>query len=103
MYVARRKKKSGPRQSDRRDVHRPVEQCERLIARVRKGDLNAAFGLRFASLEDKDGVKMNFADGTWILFRKSGTEPMIRIYCESPDAERVGRMLGRAVEELDNS
>jgi len=29
---------------------------------------------------------MNFGDGTWILFGKSGTEPMIRIYCESPDA-----------------
>ena len=88
---------------DRRDVHRPIEQCERLIARVRSGQLNAAFGIRFDNLEDKDGVKMNFADGTWILFRKSGTEPMIRIYCESPEAERVATILGRAVEELDNS
>ena len=79
------------------------EMCERLIARVRSGQLNAAFGIRFDNLEDKDGVKMNFADGTWILFRKSGTEPMIRIYCESPEAERVATILGRAVEELDNS
>jgi phosphomannomutase len=101
--VARMENEFGALHYDRRDVQRPIEQCERLIARVRKGDLNTAFGLRFTGLEDKDGVKMNFADGTWILFRKSGTEPMIRIYCESPDAERVGRMLGRAVEELDNS
>jgi phosphomannomutase len=101
--VARMENEFGALHYDRRDVHRPAEQNERLIARVRSGQLNAAFGLRFTGLEVKDGVKMNFADGTWILFRKSGTEPMIRIYCESPEAERVATMLGRAVEELDNS
>jgi phosphoglucomutase len=44
---------------------------------------------------------MNFADGSWILFRRSGTEPIIRIYSESPDASRVQGMLDRAVLELD--
>jgi len=101
--VARMENEFGALYYDRRDVHRPIEQCDRLIARVRAGKLNAAFGIPFVGLEEKDGVKMNFADGTWILFRKSGTEPMIRIYCESPEADRVATMLGRAVEELDNS
>ena len=93
--VARMENEFGALHYDRRDVHRPVERCERLIARAPelfKG---------FTSKEDKDGVKLNFADGTWILFRKSGTEPMIRIYCESPDAGRVQEMLATAVEELD--
>ena len=85
---------------DRRDVHRPMEQCARLIERVRSGELNDAFGT-FAHLEEKDGVKMNFTDGGWLLFRKSGTEPIIRIYCESPDKDRVQEMLGRAILELD--
>lgn len=86
---------------DRRDVHRPMEQCARLIDRVRSGALDTAFAPGLTSKEEKDGVKMNFADGSWILFRKSGTEPIIRIYCESPDAEQVGRMLDRAIVELD--
>ena len=93
--VARMENEFGSLHYDRRDVHRPVERCERLIARAPelfKG---------FTSKEDKDGVKLNFADGTWILFRKSGTEPMIRIYCESPDAGRVQEMLATAVDELD--
>jgi phosphomannomutase len=47
-------------------------------------------------------VKLNFADGSWILFRKSGTEPMIRIYCESPDFARVQEMLATAIAELDS-
>ena len=88
---------------DRRDLNRPMEVCARLIDRVKAGELDAAFGPGFANREEKDGVKMNFTDGSWILFRKSGTEPIIRIYCESPDAERVGAMLDVAVRELDRA
>lgn len=88
---------------DRRDVHRPMEISARLIDRVRAGQLDTAFGPGFTSREEKDGVKMNYADGSWLLFRKSGTEPMIRIYCESPDGGRVREMLDRSVEELDRA
>jgi phosphomannomutase len=101
--VSRMEEEFGVLYYDRRDVHRPVEQCARLIERVRAGELDAAFGPGFATREEKDGVKLNFADGAWILFRKSGTEPMIRIYCESPDEGRVGEMLDRAVAELDRA
>ena len=85
---------------DRRDIHRPVEQCARLIERARSGELDNTFGV-VISKEDKDGVKLNLSDGSWILFRRSGTEPMIRIYCESADPGRVKEMLEAAVQELD--
>jgi phosphomannomutase len=86
---------------DRRDVKRPMEVCARLIERVVAGELDSAFGPGFANREEVDGVKLNFDDGTWILFRKSGTEPIIRIYCESPEEGRVGSMLDVAIQELD--
>ena len=35
-----------------------------------------------------DGLRYDLEDGTWILIRKSGTEPKIRIYYESPTPER---------------
>jgi phosphomannomutase len=88
---------------DRRDVHRPQPSIDRLIARVQAGLLDGAFGAKFARREEMDGVKLNFADGSWLLFRKSGTEPIIRIYCESPDPALVRSMLDRAVAELDAS
>ena len=93
--VARMENEFGALHYDRRDVHRPMERCERLIERAPelfKG---------FTSKEEKDGVKLNYADGTWILFRKSGTEPMVRIYCESPDRGRVQELLATAMDELD--
>jgi phosphomannomutase len=99
--VAAMEAEFGALHYDRRDLHRTMEACGRLIDRVRSGELDDAFGAGFSSREETDGVKMNYADGTWILFRKSGTEPIIRIYCESPDAARVQEMLDVAVRELD--
>ena len=101
--IARMEKEFGALHYDRRDLRRPMEQCARLIDRVKSGELDRAFGDGFANREETDGVKMNFADGSWILFRKSGTEPLIRIYCESLEPERVAAMLERAVEELDTA
>jgi len=99
--VARMEAEFGALHYDRRDLNRPLDVCARLIDRVSSGELDGAFGVRFASREEKDGVKINFDDGGWILFRKSGTEPIIRIYCEGPDAARVQAMLDTAVRELD--
>jgi phosphomannomutase len=101
QIIAAMEEEFGALHYDRRDVHRPMDRCARLIERVRSGELDQTFAPGLTSKEEKDGVKMNFADGSWLLFRKSGTEPIIRIYCESPDAEQVQRMLDRAIEELD--
>lgn len=101
--IGRMEAEFGALHYDRRDLHRPMPVCARLIERVRDGSLDAEFGRDFAGLEEKDGVKMNFADGSWILFRKSGTEPIIRIYCESPSASRVTEMLDIAVAQLDRT
>jgi phosphomannomutase len=100
--ITRMEDEFGALHYDRRDLHRPMEQCARLIDRVKSGALDRAFGLTFAKREETDGVKMNFTDGSWILFRKSGTEPIIRIYCESTSRELVVAMLDRAVQELDS-
>jgi len=99
--VAAMEEELGRLHYDRRDFHRPMDRCARLIERVRAGELDALLGGGVTSREEVDGVKLNFADGSWILFRKSGTEPIIRIYCESPDEGRVQAMLDVAARELD--
>lgn len=42
-----------------------------------------------ASLETRDGIRASLPDGSWLLVRPSGTEPKVRLYVESEDAERV--------------
>ncbi len=36
-----------------------------------------------------DGVKLLLADGSWVLLRPSGTEPLLRLYVEAPTEERL--------------
>ncbi len=31
-----------------------------------------------------DGLKLRLGDSHWLMFRFSGTEPLLRIYCEAP-------------------
>lgn len=49
-------------------------------------------------VKDLDGYKILFDDSSWILFRPSGTEPVLRIYAEAPTPEEVKSLLsdGRA-------
>lgn len=42
-------------------------------------------GRRIERINRLDGVKFLFEDGSWMLMRPSGTEPMVRIYAESED------------------
>lgn len=50
-------------------------------------------GLKVTGLDSSDGYKFNLEDGGWLLIRFSGTEPKIRVYCETMDEERVQLIL----------
>lgn len=47
-----------------------------------------------------DGCKVYFADDSWISARFSGTEPLLRIFCEMPTKEAAARMCDRFTEFL---
>ncbi len=51
------------------------------------------------SVETIDGVRYNYKDNSWILIRKSGTEPKIRVYMEAMDNQRLNNMI-EIVEKL---
>jgi len=49
-----------------------------------------------AALDELDGLKLRFPDESWILFRPSGTEPLLRVYAEAADPARLDRLMGAA-------
>ena len=55
-------------------------------------------GLKVQSIDRTDGQKLLLGDGRWILFRASGTEPVVRIYAESADKRETDRLLEAAKE-----
>jgi phosphomannomutase len=50
-------------------------------------------GFKLVNLDTTDGYKFNLDDGGWMLIRFSGTEPIMRVYCETTHADRVQAIL----------
>ncbi|HLO27152.1 MAG TPA: phosphoglucomutase/phosphomannomutase family protein [Geobacteraceae bacterium] len=50
-------------------------------------------GVRVKEMVTIDGCKFILEDGSWLLFRKSGTEPVVRLYGEASDPERLGAVM----------
>ncbi|QQS42644.1 MAG: phosphoglucomutase/phosphomannomutase family protein [Acidobacteriota bacterium] len=50
-------------------------------------------GRKVEKLNRMDGVKFLFEDGTWMLMRPSGTEPLVRIYAESENEADLEALL----------
>lgn len=51
-------------------------------------------GERVSSITTLDGVKYLIADGSWMLIRPSGTEPVLRVYAEGRSTQMVQALLG---------
>lgn len=49
-----------------------------------------------------DGTKLVLGDGSWLLFRKSGTEPVVRLYGEASSAERLQEVMRAGREFILN-
>lgn len=50
-------------------------------------------GIPLERVDTTDGVKYYLADGSWLLIRPSGTEPVLRVYAEAPHEEGVRALL----------
>lgn len=50
-------------------------------------------GLEVIGLDTTDGFKFCLEDGGWLLIRFSGTEPIMRVYCETTHPEKVQAIL----------
>lgn len=53
-------------------------------------------GRAVVSCQTDDGYKFRLNDGSWLLVRFSGTEPVLRLYCEAADLATVHKTLGWA-------
>ena len=66
---------------------------ERLIGRLKEGGITTIASRPVAAENFRDGFKYIFADGSWLLIRPSGTEPVLRLYSEAGDPGVVEELL----------
>ena len=91
---------AGPSFYRRIDVHvdRSTydETKRRLLVDLREqppSDLDGNQIARTVPLDTNDGFKFFLADGTWLLIRASGTEPLVRVYTEATTPDLREAML----------
>ncbi len=95
----------GVHEYGRVDMHIAEEVKQSAIARAKAGVEEFA-GMKVLRMETLDGIKF-FLDNpeavgkpnaaeTWLLLRASGTEPLLRVYCESCSKESVAKVLEAA-------
>ncbi len=92
--------KVGEWSYDRRDIaFDPANRAE-LEGRLRAAAaLTEIGGMKVASTDAVDGLRFRFANG-WLMVRFSGTEPLVRVYAEADDPERVAGLIAAAAALL---
>jgi alpha-D-glucose phosphate-specific phosphoglucomutase len=100
--VARRGKSIGQQMRDLFDKvgsFYPVRQNFRLTPEVKakfteklKSEPGDFFGRKIAAVNRLDGLKLVFADGSWVCYRLSGTEPVVRAYTEARSEDDLKKL-----------
>jgi phosphomannomutase len=100
QLVADLQKEYGPHYYGRRDLHIPEDIKQSAIQRAKSEQTKRLDKYLILKKENLDGIKF-FLDAptngngaeAWILFRASGTEPLLRVYCEAASPELVDEIL----------
>ena len=83
----------GAVQQGKTGVDCPEGQKAEVLERLGGALPSAVAGTPVRSVNDADGLKALLEDGSWLLIRPSGTEPVLRIYAEAADEARVEELL----------
>jgi len=97
QLLARLERKYGPHCYARRDAHFPFEKRAALMEYCQKNPLHKLAGSPLDRIQTFDGVKMTASDGSWLMLRGSGTEPILRIYAESRSPAAAQKLIGDGV------
>jgi phosphomannomutase len=85
--------KVGPHYYDRRDFHISAAKRKAILHRLSFSPPDTVAGSRVTRVDSTDGFRFFLGDGSWLLIRFSGTEPLVRIYAEAESLERAKALL----------
>jgi phosphomannomutase len=110
QLVADLQREYGSHYYGRRDLHIPEDVKQQAILRARSDGTKRLGGYSVLKKEGLDGIKFFLdapTDGNgaeaWVLFRASGTEPLLRVYAEAASPELVNEILASAETFVNGS
>ena len=87
----------GASHYDRLDLRlQDMEARRRLETLLASSTPQEVAGVAVSGVDTTDGIKLRMGASHWLMLRFSGTEPLLRLYCEAPDPDRVGAVLAWA-------
>jgi len=86
-------KKVGPHYYERTDAHLNEAAKKLILNKLSSGNIETILQQKVVKLDTRDGFRYKLEDGSWLLMRFSGTEPLVRIYAESNTIEEVQKLL----------
>ena len=84
----------------RRDFPVAPEKGKRQVAALTARPPKELAGRSVKEVDGMDGVKLRLSDDSWILFRQSGTEPTLRVYCEATSLALVEELMAAGMQCL---
>ncbi|PSN84218.1 hypothetical protein B9Q01_01965 [Candidatus Marsarchaeota G1 archaeon OSP_D] len=75
------------------------DELKARIERLRAQEIERLNGIPVKTKITIDGLKLVLQDGSWVLLRPSGTEPLIRVYIEATE-QRLLEELKKAADKL---
>jgi len=91
--IARLEKQFGPHRYARIDTRFPLEKQSALMEFCKTNPPAKLLRSPVADVKSYDGVKFVAQDGSWLMLRGSGTEPVLRIYAEARSDADAHRLL----------
>jgi phosphoglucomutase len=79
----------------RENLHLSDEQKANAIRKAAV-DATTLLGRKVVSVDRTDGAKFVFGDGSWMLLRLSGTEPLLRLYVEAESEAATAKLVKEA-------
>ena len=81
---------------DRRDITYDPSKRQAVLQALESANPDSMAGVAVVGADAEDGKRFHLEDNAWCLVRFSGTEPLLRIYCEANDPELVQTILDEA-------
>lgn len=82
----------GPLVNHRLDLHLTEAHKQAVLKHFLNQPPTEVAGLGVKEVGRKDGIKLYLEEGSWVLLRPSGTEPLIRVYMETNSAEKQAQI-----------
>jgi alpha-D-glucose phosphate-specific phosphoglucomutase len=90
--------KVGPHYYDRIDFSFDPAKRNDILNNIRNNPPRTIGGMPVVKVRDDDGFKYYTEDGSWLLIRFSGTEPIMRVYTETTDESKVQPILQQGLK-----